>query len=296
MNLSIPRDIHSPVCNLLEAELNMPVTLVSFTFMGGGSVNQGGRIKTSIGDFFLKWNDAQKYPGMFAVEARGLNQLRKSETIKTPKVIGTEVCDNHQFILLEFVEGRPASKNFWLNLGKALAHLHTKASPAYGLDHDNYIGSLHQSNTEFSSWIDFYITMRLRPQMLLAINSNKFDKDIVQKFEKLFSKLSDLLPDDWPALLHGDLWSGNLLTDEKGEPCLIDPAIYFGHREVEIAFTKLFGGFDHSFYEAYQYELPLANNFQERVELYQLYPLLVHVNLFGGGYISQVKRILNKFC
>lgn len=289
---SIPIPVQHGVLKLLRSTTSASVRLQNFSFIQGGCINAGGKIETSAGQFFLKWNDAQKYPNMFEAEARGLTILRAPHVINIPLVIGYEEEDAFQFILLEFIESESKSRNFWTTLGNQLAALHHITSAQAGLDHSNYIGSLPQYNTMQPSWTDFFITQRLDPQLKLMENP---DRSLVRQFETLYNKLPCLLVEEKHALLHGDLWSGNLLVNERGEPCLIDPAVYYGNREMELAFTQLFGGFDQAFYSGYQERYPLQPGFPDRAQLYNLYPLLVHANLFGGGYLAQVKSILRKF-
>lgn len=268
---------------------------IGFSFCGGGCINHGGRLKTRNGDLFLKWNDAAKFPGMFSAEAKGLKLLRNAGAIHIPEVITEGVAGPWQFLVLEFVEERPQAGTYWTNLGQQLANLHKHTTPTYGLDHANYIGSLPQQNTPTEKWVDFFITQRLEVQVKLALDRGKLNANTVMLFSTLYNKLGDLLPEEKPCLLHGDLWSGNLITNAEGKPCLIDPAVYYGHREAEIAFTTLFGGFSAEFYNSYQEAFALEPGYAERFDVYNLYPLMVHVNLFGGGYVSQVVSILRQW-
>ena len=289
MVTSIPSDIQQ------KAETLVGATLRSFTFTSGGCINNGGRLSTSAGEYFLKWNEREKYPGMFAAEARGLSMLRKVNALRIPSVISTGETGEHQFLLLEYIDEKPKQKDFWEALGEGLAKQHRLTSPTFGLDHDNYIGSLPQHNAPSSDWISFFIEHRLHAQVRLAVRSGKITSSVVKDFDALFKKLPSILPTEKPSLLHGDLWSGNLITDYTGGPCLIDPAVYYGNREAEIAFTRLFGGFSATFYEAYNASYPLLTGHEKRADLYNLYPLLVHVNLFEGGYASRVVSILRSF-
>jgi fructosamine-3-kinase len=145
---------------------------------------------------------------------------------------------------------------------------------------------LLQSNEYTANWIDFFIEKRLKAQAGLAFYNGEIPRSLYDKFNDLYNKLPELLPSEKPALLHGDLWSGNVIVGSNGHVSLIDPAVYYGNREAEIAFTKLFGGFSSAFYDAYNEAFPLEKGFEERIDIYNLYPLLVHVNLFGSGYIN----------
>jgi protein-ribulosamine 3-kinase len=288
MVTSVPSAIQQSItesCHLL---------LQHFSFCGGGCINQGGKLTTSKGIFFLKWNSDSKYPGMFEAEAKGLQLLLKPNVIHIPKVVLHDVADSWQFILMEFIDEKPSSHSYWDDLGRLLAGLHSNTAPTFGLDHHNYIGSLQQSNTPSADWVEFFCEHRLRTQLKLAFDQDKINRQLLHQFDVLFRKLPSVLPVEKPALLHGDLWRGNLISDELGNPCLIDPAVYYGNREAEIAFTRLFGGFSDYFYNAYEDAFPIQSGFAERINIYNLYPLLVHVNLFGGGYLSQVVSILNR--
>ena len=289
----IPSSVLEGVKELLKIVDDLAVQ--DFYFASGGCINQGGRIKTTSGNFFLKWNDEKKFPKMFEAESKGLKLLYQQNTLRIPKVIGVGERESYQFLLLEFIDQKSRSKMYWRHLGSGLAGLHQCTEVSFGLDHDNYIGSLKQFNRAHSTWINFFIEQRLNVQVKLAIDTGLSGSDWMKKFETLYTKLPSLLPEEKPSLLHGDLWSGNLITDEKGEPCLIDPAVYFGSREADLAMTRLFGGFDAEFYSSYTEVFPLQKGYEKRVDLYNLYPLLVHVNLFGGSYVHSVENILRAF-
>ena len=250
---------------------------------------------TTEGGYFLKWNDRERYPQMFEKESRGLTLLGIAKCIDVPEVVHVGEAADLQFIIILFVKSGRRAKNYWSLLGEQLATLHRNTHTHFGLDHDNYIGSLIQQNASTENWIDFFVQHRLEAQLSLAERSGKITSDIRKRFDVLYKKLPDLLPMERPSLLHGDLWSGNVMVNEKGEPTLIDPAVCYGHREAELAFTQLFGGFEEEFYLAYRNAFPLSPGFNTRTDLYNLYPLLVHVNLFGGGYLQQVENILDRF-
>ena len=289
----VPRGVLEGVRDLLM--LPDASFVQEFSFSGGGCINNGGKLRTKQGTFFLKWNGEKNFTGMFAAENKGLQLLSRQGVIRIPKVIGDGQKGSYQFLLLEFIDQRSKSKNYWELLGNRLAALHRVTTGFFGLDHDNYIGSLQQLNHQSSNWIDFFIGQRLLVQVRLAIDNGLAPSDWIRKFEALFAKLPGLIPTERPSLLHGDLWSGNLITDESGEPCLIDPAVYYGNREADLAMTRLFGGFSTTFYSTYEDVFPLPAGHAERVDLYNLYPLMVHVNLFGGSYVHSVERILRSF-
>ena len=285
--------IPKPVVKAISIQLNC--TINDFNFVSGGCINNGGRIETSQGVFFLKWNVAGKYPGMFRAEADGLTLLRANSSLKIPTVIASGEAEDFQFLILEFISQAKQSKGYWESLGEQLATLHKKSSRQFGLASHNYIGSLPQRNNFHSNWLDFFREERLKPQAEMAYTNGKFGKEVLHQLDRLYKRLPELIIDGKPSLLHGDLWSGNLIVENTGNPCLIDPAVYYRNREIEIAFTRLFGGFDAKFYSSYESAFPLENGFKSRVDLYNLYPLLVHVNLFGGGYVNQVVSILRNY-
>ena len=263
-----------------------------FSFASGGCINHGGCISTSSGDFFIKWNDLKEFPKMFVSEARGLTLLQEANALTVPKVVYAGEAGSYQFLLLEYLPEGKKSPEFWKNFGSGLARLHMKSADVFGLDHDNYIGSLAQRNTQSFSWVEFFIEHRLKIQLRMARDKKILDDGTTKKFDTLFNRLPSLLPEEQPSLLHGDLWGGNLMVSADGQASIIDPAVYFGHREMDIAMTKLFGGFDYSYLESYQEVFPLQPGFEDRLGIYNLYPLLVHVNLFGKGYISQILAVL----
>jgi fructosamine-3-kinase len=230
-------------------------------------------------------------PEMFPAEGRGLTWLAETNTLRIPQVVFAEKT----FLALEFLESAPRLANFDQELGRGLAKLHQFSAGRPGLDHDNFIGPLPQPNTPCDSWAEFYAERRLRPRLEEALKSGKAPGGWHLRFEELFRKLPDLIPEEPMSRLHGDLWGGNLMAGPRGEPCLIDPAVYVGHREVDLAMMRLFGGFSDRVFQSYQEAYPLQPGYRDRIPLYQLYPLMVHVNLFGGGYLSSVERALDCF-
>ena len=263
-------------------------------FKSGGCINNAVQLRTSAGDFFLKWNENIE-EDMFSVEANGLRLLRADGSLLIPEVLGLGKIEEKFYLLLEYIDSRYPANDYWEKLGQGLARQHSNTVDQFGLDENNYIGRLPQNNSQNKSWIDFFRDSRLDVQLGLAIYNGLVGEDFVKKYKSLYPKLPQLLTEEAPALLHGDLWSGNVMVGPAGEACLIDPAVYFGHREAELAFTELFGGFDPKFYSAYNEVKPLEPGYQERKDIYNIYPLMVHVNLFGTSYLSGVERTLNKF-
>ncbi|MFI5134781.1 MAG: fructosamine kinase family protein, partial [Chitinophagales bacterium] len=240
-------------------------------------------------------NDANKFPKMFEAEMKGLHLLNDAVPGIAPRVIAQAESGNDQFLILENIEKGKTQKEFWNDFAKKLAALHKRSSDFFGLDHSNYIGSLPQSNKKHNDWISFFILERIEPQLKLAIDAKELPSFIHRSFEKLFSRLLEIFPSEKSSLLHGDLWSGNYMIGHDGWVKLIDPAVYFGFREMDLAMSKLFGGFDSSLYKFYHEEFPLENGFEKRLDICNLYPLLVHVNLFGGHYAAQVQAIVRRF-
>jgi fructosamine-3-kinase len=232
---------------------------------------------------------------MFETELQGLKLLAYAREIRVPVAYETGIVDNTAFLLTEFVERGNAYADSSRNFGRKLAALHQHSAGYFGLEYDNYIGSLPQQNTKSEKWPDFFIQSRLIPQIELARKNGLLENSTEKKFESFFKKINTLFPEEKPSLLHGDLWSGNYFWNKDGEPCVFDPAVYYGHREMDIAMTLLFGNFGSDFYAGYNEIYPLQNGWKERVALCNLYPLLVHVNLFGSGYLEQLNSSLNRY-
>lgn len=273
--------------------LGHSVNVRNAQYLPGGCINDAVHLETDQADFFLKWND-RKYEDMFNKEALGLDLLRKNFPYNVPQVYGKGRVESRSFLLLEFIERGSIRPDYWTNLASGLAQLHRVTHLQYGLDHDNYIGRLEQFNQWRDDWVDFFVEMRLEKQLELAVANGYVEANFLRKFRKIYSKLSWIFPHDRPALIHGDLWSGNLIIGSDGNCGIIDPAVYFGSREMEISFTRLFGGFDSEFYSAYQQEFPFEPGFEERVPVYNLYPLLVHLNLFGMSYYGSIEQTINQ--
>ena len=269
--------------------------ILSVRPVGGGCINQGTALRTTRGDFFLKWN-RQADHRFFGVEADGLEALAGSDAVRVPSVIAASgPGDEVAWLLLEWVEeGRP-DRAGWIRLGRELAALHRDAGPGgqegrFGWSGDNLIGSLPQPNGWSDDWAGFWAERRLRPLAWELRARGALSAAQAAVVEALAKRADELLGPaaaaDGPSLLHGDLWSGNVLFARDGVPVLIDPAVYIGHREVDLAMADLFGGFSGAFREAYDDAWPLQPDYPRRRPAYQLYPLLVHARLFGGGYAA----------
>jgi len=264
--------------------------------VSGGDISKAYLLKTESERFFCKVNTDPSAFEMFWTEKAGLEAIAETKTIAAPKVLLCEKLETGGFLLMEHIESKKASPTDMELLGHQLAALHQiSISESFGWETDNFIGSLPQSNKKHSGWKQFYTRERLLPQLKLAQNSGGLNAVEVPSEERIFKSCEDLFPDIKTALLHGDLWGGNYLISKKGKPYLIDPAAYYGHYEVDLAMTRLFGGFRNSFYEAHSEHFPKIGGEAERNDLYQLYYLLVHLNLFGGSYKASVTRILNRY-
>ena len=281
--------------DFLTNKFDKPIQISSVHPVGGGSINSAYGLETNVGKFFVKLNSASRYPGMFKKEAMGLKILSDAGELPVPEIVGFGENHAEAFLVLKFIETGTSSAGFWENFGHALARLHGHSADSFGLDHDNYIGSLPQRNTFHNTWETFFVEERLQPLMHMAFDNKLLNNNDIKAFKNFFGQIDTLFPKEPPALLHGDLWSGNFMTNQAGEAVLIDPAVYFGHREMDLGMSQLFGGFHRQFYEAYNEIRPLEPGWEKRLDYCNLYPLLVHVNLFGGSYVGSVRRILQPF-
>lgn len=280
--------------NMLEVSFGRKEEITNITAMIGGDINAVYLIESKIGKFVIKVNYGTRYPELFKKEKEGLEALRNSKTISVPKVYGISNVGSEDFIVLEYIEKESPALDFWEQFGSGLAKLHKCSANDFGFHSDNYIGTLNQDNTSKKNWIDFFIENRLEPQLEKATCKRLIHSELRLDFQDLYKCIQNTFPEEKSSLLHGDLWSGNFLSGPKGA-VLIDPATYYGHREMDLAMTKLFGGFDSSFYHSYNEEYPLEPGWEDRLELCNLYPLLVHLNLFGPTYLNPIKKVLNKY-
>ena len=260
-------------------------SVVGTSPVSGGCINNGARIETEHGlHFFVKWNGSAPV-GMFEAEIDGLEALARTGTVRVPEAIACGGGDHEpSWLLLEYLpSGRPAP-DYSERLGTELALLHTsERERTFGWERDNWIGSLDQNNTSASDWGDFWSERRIVPQLRQARHRGFLTDEVLDHLIDVIPlAVADVGP---PGLLHGDLWSGNAFADADGSPVVIDPAVYRGHGEVDLAMTELFGGFDRRFYSAYDEVIAISPAYEAyRRDLYQLYYLIVHVNLFGAAY------------
>ncbi len=286
------------VQSVLGQVYSQSITITSSQSIGGGSINDTVRMSLSNGEkVFVKFN-SQPPPNFFFDEAKGLKILASAkEGPRIPRVIALQQSSNPNFLILEYIEQAATGKDYYFEFARSLANMHRTTQDVFGLDHNNYIGSTPQINTEDENALTFFKEQRLQFQQSLARKNNRLPKNIDHKIDKLCEKLENFLDltGENPALVHGDLWSGNHFSDGNGTPCIFDPAVYFGLREADLAMTELFGKMPETFYQAYHECFPLNPGYENRKQIYNLYHLLNHVNLFGGSYLSSVESTLNYF-
>ena len=260
--------------------------------LNGGDINQVFKVELNNQNLVIKLNKSKDLTQLFEKEKKGLELLSQSNfIIPKPHLYGTYT--SYDFLIIDYIEtGRNLN---WGDFGEKLAQLHQIKGKHFGLDHDNYIGSLMQVNEHCNEWSDFYTNHRLLALTAKARDQGVFERKHCLFVEKLCQKLNELIPACDPSLIHGDLWSGNLLADKSGQPVLIDPAVYYGHPEMDWAMLSLFGKYPEEAMINYQNIKPLEKGLGERIDIHQLYPLLVHLILFGRGYLSGILSTLKKY-
>ena len=265
--------------------------------VSGGDINCAYRLSGNGQHVFMKAN-RERNIDFFIAEVAGLRAIAETRTIRVPEVLAIGRDDKYgAFLLLEWSRGTPSAE-FFENFGHRLAEMHKAETggivKGFGFSMDNYIGAGKQENTPKENWTEFFRDHRLAPQLRKA--DYWFDSTDRKRITRLLDNLGDYLPEpDFPSLLHGDLWSGNYITGNDGEAWLIDPAVYVGHAEADLAMTELFGGFPGRFYEAYNEVNRIDAGYKDRRALYNFYHLLNHLNLFGGWYLGEVKEILRRY-
>ncbi len=282
---SIADTIASVTGSQIEIGLCSPIS--------GGCINQAWRIEGRDGThYFIKLNDAHKLP-MFSAETAGLSALVATESVRVPQPVAHGTAGEHAFLVLEHLELRGSGDARLL--GQQLAALHHAQNEQFGWQQDNTLGETPQRNTWISDWINFWREQRLGYQLELA-QHNGYGGELQKMGKQLMEKLPEFFADyqPAPALLHGDLWGGNHAFMADGTPVIFDPAPYYGDRETDLAMTELFGGFDAEFYAAYRTAWPLHAGYGKRKILYNLYHILNHANLFGGGYARQAEGMMQR--
>ncbi|MBT3184097.1 MAG: phosphotransferase [Nitrospina sp.] len=288
--------MNEEISRLLEPVFGREVKVQSSASTSGGCINQTSVLRlTNDERVFLKYN-SHPPANFFNVEARGLKLLAQTaKGPRIPKPLALQDCAKPTFLILEYIEESSPGQDFSVRFARSLAELHQTSHDSFGLDHDNYIGSTVQKNAQETNGIDFFRDQRLRPQQELARKTLPPSTD--KNLSKLYDRLENYLDisGEKPALLHGDLWSGNYFPDKDQVPCIFDPAVYFGLREADLAMTELFGRLPQKFYDAYHEAFPLNPGYEERKDLYNLYHLLNHLNLFGGSYLASVEQVVRRY-
>jgi fructosamine-3-kinase len=258
--------------------------------VGGGCINQGYRVSGNGAEYFVKLNQASQVE-MFAAEAIGLKQMYATKTITVPQPICWGTADNSSYIVLQWLDLGGGNSQSWTEMGHQLAAMHREGTKErFGWERNNTIGSTPQINTWTDNWADFFADHRIGYQLKLAKRRGGNFGDLNQIIKAVRNKLTDRQPQ--ASLVHGDLWSGNAAITSDGKPVILDPATYYGDRETDIAMTELFGGFPRAFYQGYNEAWQLDSDYQQRKNIYNLYHVLNHFNLFGGGYANQAQRII----
>lgn len=278
----------------IESATGQPFRLLKAQPLAGGDINAAYRLQAENISFFVKLNTPEQL-AMFEAESFGLQALAQTQAIRVPKFIVCGKTADHAFLVLEYIALNNLNTRSEQLLGQQLAQLHLQKQAYFGWHRDNTIGSTTQVNGQYHDWITFWQEQRLRHQLTLAA-SKGYGGRLQTQGEKLCSDLKPLFScyQPKPALVHGDLWGGNVATDEQDNPVIYDPACYFGDRETDLAMTELFGGFSPAFYQAYQAVYPLDSGYASRKTLYNLYHILNHLNLFGRSYLHQAENMIDK--
>lgn len=264
--------------------------------VSGGDINKSYCIVSDREKYFIKLNFSKNYPGLFKAEALGLKKLSVSNYLGIPTVLKTGEIGDQQYLLMEWIYTELNPKLYSNELlARGLAAIHQTHQENFGFESDNYIGTLKQFNNVHKSWADFYYGERLYPLLRIMVDKYNLEPSCFGMLEKLHKKINVLFPIEQPSLLHGDLWCGNVMGGKGGKPHIYDPAVYFGHREMDLGMMKLFGGFDNDVFEIYNELFPLENEWQFRIQLTQLYPIMVHAVLCGGIYVKEVLNTLTLF-
>ena len=289
MNLEFQQYIENRISHQLKTGLKF-----NWTSIGGGSINDTYKISANNKSYFVKTNSTKVFENGFKEEVLGLRFLMSEHTL-IPEIIIEGIYKQKIYLVLEWVETGNHTIDFWKNFAFQLSELHQINGIQFGLEYSNFMGQLPQKNTFSNSFSDFYIENRLVPQIELAFNGSLLETRHINKFENLYKELPAIFPVEKPCKIHGDLWSGNFICNTMEKAVFIDPAAYYGHREIDLAMSLLFGGFSQEFYAAYQEFFPLEKNFLNRKDTYNLYPLLIHLNLFGTSYLRNIETIISKF-
>lgn len=262
--------------------------------LGGGCINTAARLSDGAREYFVKLNRAHLLD-MFEAESDGLAEMAATRSIRVPQPLCYGIADGDAYLVMEYIAlGRHRSDGAAAEAGRQLARMHRQSADAFGWHRDNTIGSTPQHNAWMTDWVEFWRERRLGFQLRLAAEAG-YRGSLQRRGERLLAEFDALIDHaPVPSLLHGDLWGGNMSYDSEGRPVIYDPAVYYGDREADIAMTELFGGFDHDFHAAYDEAWPLDPGYRVRRDLYNLYHILNHLNLFGRGYLGQAQRLIDR--
>lgn len=277
---------------IVQQALGKEIEVKQAKGISGGDIHQAWWLQTNRGEFFLKTNHP-KAEALFASEALALGVIRASQTIRCPDVISYGNTNHQAWLLMEYIEMQAQGDDYLR--GQQLAQMHRQTHSQFGWQQTNYIGHTPQLNAWHDSWPTFYAQQHLKPQLELA-QQNGASAELIELGYRLIKNIDAFFLTYQPqaSLLHGDLWAGNSAFDTQGLPVIFDPASYYGDRETDIAMTELFGGYSDKFYAGYESKWPLDEGYQNRKNLYNLYHVLNHYNLFGGYYAQQAERLLRE--
>lgn len=275
------------------------ISVVSSQAVGGGCIHEARLLELEDGGrLFVKSNRTDGAAEMFEAERRGLEALAAVDVLRVPRDPWLGSTGELSFLVMEAIREGRRGPDFFPRFGEGFARFHREGrGERFGFESDNFLGSTPQPNDWSSDWVEFWRRRRIGHQLVLARETGRSDRELERLGDRLLGRLDEWidLPEEPPCLLHGDLWGGNYLVDESGEPVLVDPAVYYGHREADLAMTRLFGGFEPSFYEGYEESWPLPAGAEDRLPLYELYHLLNHLNLFGAAYRGRCLAILSRY-
>lgn len=295
--MKLPDGVRASVEAAITELEGRTTAIVEVAPIGGGCISSVARIRAETGLVaFLKWGSDATSAAMFEQESKSLDALRAPGCVRIPVVLARGEHPETPWLMLEWLEPGRATAETWAQLGRALAQLHSVHGSAYGWGADNFIGTLSQHNSWTGDWAGFWRECRMAPQLRQAYSAGYFNSSERRRFDKLLERLDVLLDaarGEGPSLLHGDLWNGNVHVLSDGQPALIDPSAYYGHREVDLAMSELFGGFQPDYMRAYSEVWPVDAGYQSlRRPVYQLYYLLVHINMFGSSYVASTLSTL----
>ena len=281
--------------SVLFNSLGESASVKEIKLLAGGFTHNAVQIHSTAGIYFLKWAE-NKPLELFSTEFQNLVVLKEADAVRVPAPVNAGRINERSYLLQEYLDQEVPAAHYWENFGRSMAELHHHTQQQNGLSFNNYLNVLEQNNEELPNWPSFFIENRLRVQFGRAYYNGLIDKEFLEKLSQLQKKIHNLLPNEKPSLLHGDFWNGNTICTDKGEVALINPACYYGHREVDLACSRLFSTFPQEFYDAYTEASPLATDHADRVAIYNMYPLMAQANLWGSSYLNAIRATLDYYC